>query len=136
MAPLALLEREREQEAALALGDSRADSVGVINDAPGKCFLMHSIRFDAPSIKQVAAAEAKECCKMCRNFDYCTSFTWAPQDGGTCWLKQWTGTAVYRKGFTSGHFGRRASCACGTWNTTGRLTQPRVRRSHTTLSSY
>ena len=133
------------------------------------CFQVANTRFDAASIKMVAAAHPKECCGLCRDVEFCTSFTWAPQvcishllppsptfshllppsptsphlpppsptfshlpshasptfshlpshastwapqEGGTCWLKQWAGTAVHREGFVSGHFSRRASCAC------------------------
>ena len=109
---------EREQGAGLShpsLASARASrvvSVGANEDGPGNCFLMPQVRFDAPSIKMVPASAATECCRLCKGVAYCTAFSWSPQDGGACWLKQWTGTATFRDGFISGHFGRRASCAC------------------------
>lgn len=87
-------------------------SVAAVHDGPGQSYLMPGLRFDAPSIKMVPATGAKECIPACRGVEDCTGFSWSPNGGGQCWLKQWTGTAAARSGFVSGHFSRRASCAC------------------------
>ena len=87
-------------------------SVGQVHDGPGQCFIMRDVRFDAPSIKRVAAAAPQQCCAACRAVEYCTGFSWSPADGGACWLKQWTGTPTARNGFVSGHFSRKACCGC------------------------
>ena len=86
--------------------------MAAVHDGPGQSYLMPGLRFDAPSIKMVPATGAKECIPACRGVEDCTGFSWSPNGGGQCWLKQWTGTAAARSGFVSGHFSRRASCAC------------------------
>ena len=120
------LAHERAQEAAevaarpLPVGRDKGSYAQVlgamtpaqIRESGGQCFLMQHVRFDAPSIKVVKATEAKECCGLCQAASYCSAFSWSPEDGGTCYLKQWSGTATQRDEYVSGHFARRASCAC------------------------
>ena len=93
-------------------GEVQQISVGRNHEGHGHCFTMPGVRFDAPSIKMMLAPAPEQCCTLCSTVEYCAAFSWSPADGGTCWLKQWTGTAVARHGFVSGHFGRRATCAC------------------------
>ena len=97
-------QKQRRQESEYA---------GKVSDPPGPCFLMHGVRYDASSIKMIpGVAAAQECCALCRGFERCNSFSWSPADAGTCYLKQWSGTAVRVAGYTSGHFARRSSCGC------------------------
>lgn len=97
---------------AAQLSGQHQTTVGLISDDPGQCFMLSETRFDAPSIKKVKATAPGHCCAACREAKYCTAFSWSSADGGVCWLKQWSGTAVPRSGFVSGHFGRHASCGC------------------------
>ena len=78
----------------------------------GTCFLQQDLRYDAPSIRMVPSSEPNSCCDLCSQTKHCAAFSWAPTDGGVCWLKQWAGTALQRRGFVSGHFGRASLCAC------------------------
>ena len=99
-------ERQREHEAlsnspfAVAAGGGSVQVVkaGSNHEAAGSCFLLNDVRYDAPSIKMLAAPAADKCCSLCRGVQYCNSFSWSPLDGGTCWLKQWSGTATRREG--------------------------------------
>ena len=98
---------------------SRLISHGAVGDRPGHCYLMPDTRFDAPSIKALPAESPRDCCALCSATEHCASFSWAPQTR-QCWLKQWSGTAVHRLGYVSGHFDRESICSCQI-NTNARL---------------
>ena len=86
-----------------------------IDSGPGKCSLLRGVRFDAPSIKVVAAPTGRACCRACRAAEYCNAFSWrrgAGEGVGRCWLKQWAGTAYAEASYVSGHFSRQAACGC------------------------
>lgn len=47
------------------------------------------------------AASAKDCCGICRATDKCGAFSWNNYNGGTCWLKQSSASAVAGAGVVS-----------------------------------
>ncbi|KAL1518582.1 hypothetical protein AB1Y20_002870 [Prymnesium parvum] len=73
------------------------------------CSLAADARLDAPSIAVVAAAAPRLCCVACLKHELCHAFNWY---AGTCYLKQWGGTATFRSGSVAGHFGAEAGCGC------------------------
>ena len=107
----------------------RVDSAVTARQGGAVCSLVRGVRYDAPSIAVVAARSGRACCKKCRQAEYCNAFSWraggpkadegdkedgggGSNGGGTCWLKQWAGTAYSEHEYVSGHFSRRAVCGC------------------------
>ena len=107
----------------------RIDSTVTARQGGAVCSLVRGVRYDAPSIAVVAARSGRACCKKCRQAQYCNAFSWRAggpkadesgradeggggSGGGTCWLKQWAGTAYSEPEYVSGHFSRRAVCGC------------------------
>ncbi|TMW65449.1 hypothetical protein Poli38472_008091 [Pythium oligandrum] len=65
------------------------------------CELRENSDFEGMDIGQQRSPDAKNCCKICQDFDGCRAYSWSGYNGGTCFLKGKVVARVTRPGVSS-----------------------------------